>query len=73
MAARLFFALSIAFFSYSQGIASVSTAGESDSLPLQNKATDVSNIQLDSDTAGAEIGTPLEEIEQEEALPEDFF
>lgn len=73
VAARLFFVLSIAFFSYSEGFASVSTQGESDSLPLQNKAKDVSNIQLDSDLAGAEIGTPLEEIEQEEVLPEDFF
>ena len=74
-AARLFFALSIGLLLYSEGLASVSTPaqGESDSISLQNKAADVNNIQLDSDAAGAEVGTPLEEIEQEEVLPEDFF
>jgi membrane-bound lytic murein transglycosylase D len=73
VAARLFFALSIAFFSYSEGLASVSTQGEPDSLPLQNKTTDISPIQLDGEATGAEAGTPLEEIEEEEVLPEDFF
>lgn len=74
MAARLFFAISVGLLIYSEGLASVSAPqGESDSISLQNKAADVNTIQLDSDAAGAEIGTPLEEIEQEEVLPEDFF
>ena len=71
--ARFFLALFIAFFFYSEGLASVSAHGETASLPLQNNVANIGDVPLDSEAAGPEIGTPLEEIEEEEILPEDFF
>jgi membrane-bound lytic murein transglycosylase D len=74
LAVRLFIAFTISFFFYSEGFASVATESQAASSPLKNVEPNSENIHKEGEAVFVEgVETPLEEIEEEEVLPEDFF